>query len=79
MLTNALKAGSGAPDVAEVEFDELPSFEVTHNVVNLAPYGANTYKSKFTTWAWDEVSQGSGVYAMPGDAGPWPSTTTPRN
>ncbi len=69
-ITNALKAGSGAPDVAEVEFDELPSFEVTKNVVNLAPYGANTYKSKFTTWAWDEVSQGSGVYAMPGDAGP---------
>src|SRR5437016_4258215 len=69
-ITNALKAGSGAPDVAEVEFDELPSFEVTHNVVNLVPYGANNYKSKFTTWAWDEVSQGSAVYAMPGDAGP---------
>jgi multiple sugar transport system substrate-binding protein len=69
-ITNALKAGSGAPDVAEVEFDELPSFEVTKNVVNLVPYGANTYKTKFTTWAWDEVSQGSGVYAMPGDAGP---------
>jgi len=69
-ITNALKAGSGAPDVAEVEFDELPSFEVTHNVVNLVPYGADTYKSDFTTWAWDEVSQGSAVYAMPGDAGP---------
>jgi multiple sugar transport system substrate-binding protein len=69
-ITNALKAGSGAPDVAEVEFDELPSFEVTKNVVNLVPYGANTYKSKFTPWAWAEVSQGSGVYAMPGDAGP---------
>src|SRR6266568_3885734 len=69
-ITNALKAGSGAPDVAEIEFDELPSFEVTHQVVNLVPYGANNYKSKFTSWAWDEVSQGSGVYAMPGDAGP---------
>jgi len=69
-ITNALKAGSGAPDVAEVEFDELPSFEVTKNVVNLVPYGANNYKSKFTTWAWDEVRQGDAVYAMPGDAGP---------
>jgi multiple sugar transport system substrate-binding protein len=69
-ITNALKAGSGAPDVAEIEFDELPSFEVTHQVVNLVPYGANNYKSKFTTWAWDEVSQGGAVYAMPGDAGP---------
>ena len=69
-ITNALKAGSGAPDVAEVEFDELPSFEVTHNVVNLVPYGANKYKSNFVPWAWKEVSQGSAVYAMPGDAGP---------
>jgi len=69
-ITNALKAGSGAPDVAEVEYDELPSFEVTHNVDNLVPYGADTYKSDFVPWAWQEVSQGSAVYAIPGDAGP---------
>jgi multiple sugar transport system substrate-binding protein len=69
-LTNSLKAGSGAPDVAEVEFDELPSFEVTHNVVNIAKYGANNYKSAFVPWAWQEVSQGGGVYAMPSDSGP---------
>lgn len=69
-LTNALKAGSGAPDVAEVEFDELPSFEVQHQVVNLAKYGAAKYKSSFVPWAWQEVSQGGGVYAMPSDSGP---------
>ena len=69
-ISDALKAGSGAPDVAEVEFDELPSFEVTHSVVDLAKYGANKYKSNFVPWAWDEVSQGSAVYAMPGEAGP---------
>jgi multiple sugar transport system substrate-binding protein len=69
-ISDALKAGSGAPDVAEVEFDELPSFEITHNVLNLAKYGANQYKSDFVPWAWREVSQGSGVYAMPSDSGP---------
>jgi multiple sugar transport system substrate-binding protein len=69
-IAEALKSGTGAPDVAEVEYDELPSFEVTHNVVNIAKYGANAYKNDFATWAWDEVSQGSAVYAMPGDAGP---------
>ena len=69
-ISDALKAGSGAPDVAEVEFDELPSFEITHNVVNLTKYGANNYKSDFVPWAWSEVSQGSGVYAMPSDSGP---------
>ena len=69
-LTTALKAGSGAPDVAEVEFDELPSFEVTNNLVDLAKYGADSVKSDFVPWAWQEVSQGSAVYAIPGDAGP---------
>jgi multiple sugar transport system substrate-binding protein len=69
-IADALKAGSGAPDVAEVEYDELPSYEVTHSVVNLASYGANNYKSDFVPWAWSEVSQGSGVYAMPSDSGP---------
>ncbi|MBO0774841.1 MAG: extracellular solute-binding protein [Actinobacteria bacterium] len=69
-LSNALKAGSGAPDVAEVEFDELPSFEVQHYVVNLAKYGANAYRKDFVPWAWHEVSQGGGVYAMPSDSGP---------
>jgi multiple sugar transport system substrate-binding protein len=69
-LNNALKAGSGAPDVAEVEFDLLPSYEIQHYLVNLVPYGANNYKSDFASWAWSQVSQGSGVYAMPSDFGP---------
>lgn len=69
-ITNALKAGSGAPDVAEVEYDELPSFVITHSVLNLTPYGAAKYKSDFVPWAWQEVSQGSAVYAIPGDSGP---------
>jgi len=69
-LDNALKAGTGAPDVAEVEFDLLPSYEIQHYLVNLVPYGANNYKSNFASWAWSQVSQGSGVYAMPSDFGP---------
>ena len=45
-ISDALKAGSGAPDVAEVEFDELPSFEITHNVLNLAKYGAEPVQER---------------------------------
>ena len=70
LLNNAMKAGSGAPDVAEMEFDEIPSFIIQKYVVNLVPYGANNYKSKFSDWAWSQVSQGGAVYAMPSDFGP---------
>jgi multiple sugar transport system substrate-binding protein len=69
-LNNALKAGTGAPDVAEVEFDLLPSYEIQHYLVNLVPYGADKYKADFASWAWSQVSQGSAVYAMPSDFGP---------
>src|ERR1700753_4515507 len=69
-LSNALKAGSGAPDVAEIEFGELPSFEIQKQVVDLTTYGASKYQADFVPWAWQEVSQGSAVYAMPSDAGP---------
>ena len=45
-LLNALKAHSGAPDVAEIEFDVLPSFEVLHYVTNLSPYGAGQVQER---------------------------------
>ncbi len=68
-LLNALKAHSGAPDVAEIEFDVLPEFETLHYTVDLAQYGANKYKNDFVKWAWDEVSEAGHVWAMPMDGG----------
>lgn len=70
ILNNTMKAGSGAPDVAEVEFAELPSFEVLHYLVDLSKYGLASERSKFVPWAWQQVSQGSAIYAMPSDFGP---------
>lgn len=69
-IQDASKAGSGAPDVAEIEYFVLPSFEITHSLANLVPYGINAYKKNEVPVAWSQVSQGSGVYAMPVDVGP---------
>ena len=69
-ISDALKAGSGAPDVAEMEFDELPSFIIQKYLVNLVPYGADKYQSDFASWAWSQVTQNGAVYAMPSDFGP---------
>jgi multiple sugar transport system substrate-binding protein len=69
-LSAALKSGNGAPDVAEVEYIELPTLEITNDLLNLVPYGINQYKSQYVPSAWAQVSQGSAVYAMPGDIGP---------
>jgi multiple sugar transport system substrate-binding protein len=69
-LDAALKAGRGIPDVAEVEYIEVPSLEITHSLVNLVPYGIDKYKADIIPSSWAQVSRGSAVYAMPGDIGP---------
>ena len=69
-LRTALKAGSGAPDVVQIEFHYLPTFEFTGKLVDLSQYGANNYKNDFVPWTWDQVSVGSKVYSIPQDSGP---------
>jgi multiple sugar transport system substrate-binding protein len=69
-IGNTIKAKSGAPDIAEVEYFSLPSFEITKSLVDLTKFGVNDYKSKIAPVAWQQASQGSAVYAMPVDLGP---------
>jgi len=69
-LRTALKAGSGAPDVVQVEFQYIPTFTITKDLVDLSKYGANDLKSKFADWVWPLVSQNGGVYGIPWDTGP---------
>jgi multiple sugar transport system substrate-binding protein len=66
-LRAAIKSGQ-VPDVAQVEYQYIPSFR--SDLVNLAPYGANSLKSQYISTAWQGVSQGDAVYGMPQDIGP---------
>ncbi|MEU1449298.1 ABC transporter substrate-binding protein [Streptomyces mirabilis] len=69
-LSDALKAHSGTPDVAQIEYFELPSFEITKSLVDLTPYGVGAAKQNEAPAAWSAVTQGSAQYAMPVDLGP---------
>jgi multiple sugar transport system substrate-binding protein len=69
-LSDALKAQSGTPDVATIEYFELPSFEITHSLVDLSKYGVSSSKADLAPAAWSQVTQGSAQYAMPVDLGP---------
>jgi multiple sugar transport system substrate-binding protein len=69
-LSDALKAGSGTPDIATIEYFELPSFEVTKSLVDLSNYGVASAKADEAPVAWDQVTQGKSIYAMPVDLGP---------
>ena len=70
-LRTALKAGTGAPDVAQIEFQYIPTFSLTKSLVDLRPYGAEAVKDKFVGWTWGQVTGAKGeVWAYPQDTGP---------
>ncbi|MFG2797062.1 ABC transporter substrate-binding protein [Streptomyces pseudovenezuelae] len=70
-LRTALKAGSGAPDLAQIEYQAIPTFTITDSLLNLGPYGASALKDKFVDWTWGQVSgPGGEVWAIPQDTGP---------
>jgi multiple sugar transport system substrate-binding protein len=70
-LRTALKAGSGAPDVAQIEFQYIPTFTLTKSLIDLRPYGAEAFKDKFVDWTWSQVTGSNGeIWAYPQDTGP---------
>jgi multiple sugar transport system substrate-binding protein len=70
-LRTALKAGKGTPDLAQMEFQYIPTFSLTGSLVDLRPYGAVANQSKFVDWAWGQVTGPNGeILAYPQDTGP---------
>jgi multiple sugar transport system substrate-binding protein len=69
-LSNAIAAGKGVPDVAQVEYFALSQYSLTKGLTDLAPYGADKLASKYTAGPWNAVSDGSKVYGLPMDSGP---------
>lgn len=69
-LRSAIEAGEGAPDVAQVEYQYIPSFVLNESLLDLAPYGADELSGDYVDWAWNQVSPGDEVWAMPQDVGP---------
>ena len=69
-LITAMQAGSGAPDVAQIEYQAIPTFINQGGLVDLAKHGAQQVKDQFVPWTWAQVSRGSSVYAIPQDTGP---------
>jgi multiple sugar transport system substrate-binding protein len=70
-LRTALTAGSGAPDVAQIEFQNIPTFTLTNDLLDLRPYGAGALKDRFVDWTWGQVTGQDGqVWAIPQDTGP---------
>jgi multiple sugar transport system substrate-binding protein len=69
-LQNAIKAGSGAPDVAQIEYQALPQFALTGALVDLDQYGFGAFEKDYTPSTWNSSKAGGRIYGLPQDSGP---------
>ena len=69
-LQNAIKAGSGAPDVAQIEYYAFPQFALSDSLLDLAPYGFDDLEGDYSASTWNSVTVGQSIYGLPQDSGP---------
>jgi multiple sugar transport system substrate-binding protein len=69
-LQNAIKAGSGGPDVAQIEYYALPQFALTDSLANLDQYGFAAFEKDYSASTWSSVRVNNGTYGLPQDSGP---------
>ncbi|MDR1450333.1 MAG: sugar ABC transporter substrate-binding protein [Propionibacteriaceae bacterium] len=71
-LDNAIAAGSGAPDISQIEYYAIAQYAIPGQLADLAEFGADSLSGTFTAGTWNSVTlAGSGkVYGLPVDSGP---------
>jgi multiple sugar transport system substrate-binding protein len=69
-LQNAIKAGSGVPDIAQVEYYALPQFALGGSLADLGAAGLSSDQSQFSPAVWDSVQVSGKLVGLPQDTGP---------
>ncbi|MDT3727271.1 extracellular solute-binding protein [Streptomyces sp. DSM 41972] len=69
-LSNAISAGKGVPDVAQLEYFSIGQYSLTEGLTDLSGFGAAKLASKYTPGPWNAVTEGDKVYGLPMDSGP---------
>ncbi|MCM0639487.1 ABC transporter substrate-binding protein [Cellulomonas wangsupingiae] len=69
-LQNAIGAGSGIPDLAQIEYYALPQFAIGESLADITDLGAGDLEGTYTPGPWSAVNQGEGIYGLPLDSGP---------
>lgn len=70
-IRTAMRAGDGAPDLAQVTYDYISTFTINDSLVDLRPYVSEDIESKFVDWTMEQVAGPDGeIWAIPQDTGP---------
>ena len=69
-LNNAISAGKGAPDIAQVEYYATAQYAIGGALQDLSDLGAKDYDDFYTPGTWSSVNVNGGIYGLPMDSGP---------
>lgn len=69
-VQNAVSAGSGGPDIAQLEYFAMGQFELGGSLTELNDFGADKLADQFATGPWEGMSTDGKVYGLPMDSGP---------
>jgi len=70
-LLTAIKAGSGAPDIMQAEYQKIPTLVAADALADISGQLGPDVKSAFSDGTWQSVTLGSdAVYGVPQDSGP---------
>lgn len=70
-LLTAVKAGSGAPDVMQAEYQKIPTLVSADALADISGSVSGDLAEQFPEGVWNSVTLGSdAVYAVPQDSGP---------
>jgi len=68
-MHSALKSGN-PPDLAQVEYYELPAFMLVQGLTDLSAYGADRLRDHYVPWQWQQGVFGGRVHSIPQASGP---------
>jgi len=68
-LEAALQAGTGIPDVAQIEYQYIPTFRMLKALLDIKPY-VGDLKGLYPDWVLSQVSGEGGIWGIPQDTGP---------
>ena len=69
-LTDAIKAGTGAPDAVYVAGSDVRAFALGKDIISLNQYGVGSIKSSLTSFSWNAGEVGGSQYYVPMGSGP---------
>ena len=69
-IQNAVDAGSGGPDLAQMDYNAIPNFALTGALADISKTGGDAMADTFLPGVLSLVQKGDAIYGVPQDFGP---------